>query len=89
VLDSLKGEASGAVRVEGLCLRPTAADELAARMSAALAAKGWTVSAAEKWAANAEAGETASPLWQYRLVASPQGAAFAPAAAHQAGDRKP
>lgn len=88
VLDSLTGEPGGAVRVEGVCLRPTAADELAARMSAALAAKGWTVSAAEKWAANAEVGETASPLWQYRIVLTPQGAAFAPAA-HQTGGRKP
>ncbi len=88
VLDSLTGDSGGAVHVEGVCLRPTAADELAARMSAVLAAKGWTVSAAEKWAANAESEETASPLWQYRIIASPQGAAFAPAA-HQTGGRKP
>jgi Tfp pilus assembly protein PilN len=89
VLDSLTGDSGGAVGVEGVCLRPTSADELAARMSAVLAAKGWTVSAAEKWAAGAETGAGASPLWWYRIVVSPQGAAFAPPATHQTGVRKP
>jgi hypothetical protein len=87
VLDSLTGEDGGAVRVEGVCLRPTSADELAAKMSAVLAAKGWTVSAAEKWAASADASEAASPLWGYRILVSPQVPTVAPVPAHLKGGK--
>ncbi len=89
VLDSLTGDSGGAVHVEGVCLRPTAADELAARMSAVLNTKGWTVSAAEKWAASSDAGEAASPLWGYRILVSPQVPTVAPVSAHQTGSHKP